>query len=221
MTTAAPPGDDAESPSVATRGGTRRGATTTVTTERSEDVAPPSTEGPIGGLTVDELIDLGVEPAPDDGATGDDGTIETAAAAESQRLRFVGAAGRLGRPALIPLATECDGVTSARFEGSDIALEDLDADPATFTVDTGGLDLGTRTVRFECGAGIEATFDLFLYRQNGAARGGANSIATASALGLGSLVLWFGLPAVLVEVDRRRRRSDSPPPPGPTGRPGP
>ncbi|MGF1596934.1 MAG: hypothetical protein ACFCVK_08365 [Acidimicrobiales bacterium] len=117
-------------------------------------------------------------------------------------------AGQQGRPATFDLLPQCAGVGLATADGADGPLLDVDQDPDTFTIDTGVLDLGTYLVSFDCGE-TTAAAKLFVYRQNGAQRGGANSIVTIAGLalagGVGLVTVPSLAPLVVPFVDERRR----------------
>jgi len=142
---------------------------------------------------------------------------ERAVIVGGQQLTLAGVSSLQGRRNVIGLAEECSGTDRAQIDGFELPVADVDTNPATFTLDAAGLDLGTRTITFDCGDDVEAAFDLLVYRQNGAERGGANSIAIATAVGLASLVALFGLPAVFGEPVPVRRRDERPPPLYPPG----
>jgi hypothetical protein len=90
-------------------------------------------------------------------------------------------------------------------DGTVVALADVDNDPDTFTVDTHQLDVGPHTVHLVCQGQVAAQARVVVYRQNGAARGEASSIALAGGVGLASMTVLVGRPAP-PGVRRRAKR---------------
>lgn len=104
---------------------------------------------------------------------------------DAESLTVAGVSARQGRRSVIALAEECNGADRASIEGLEHPLIDVDGDPATMTLDTDLLALGTRAATVDCGQGQIAAFDLLVYRQTGSGGGGATS---GALLGVGGLL---------------------------------
>ena len=113
-----------------------------------------------------------------------------------------------GRTAVLPLDATCADASTARLidpastastanPAGGRPLIDGDDDPTSFSFATTDLALGTYGVVIDCGQGRSIQSNVLLFRQNGAERGGANSIVVASSIGLGSTFALLGLPAML------------------------
>jgi hypothetical protein len=114
-----------------------------------------------------------------------------------------------GHDATFPLRA-CGSSPTARVDDPDRYLDDLDDDPATFTIDTAGLPPRTYQLVFECEDGGLGSAELFVYRQTGAERGGAESVVLATGVGLLAAITFGGfggLPPIVGEETRRRSRS--------------
>ena len=131
-------------------------------------------------------------------------------------LALTDSSSRQGGRATVDLGVGCVGATKGQVGGDRIVL-DVDDDPTTFSFPATDLELGTYSMIVDCGQGLMARSRLLIFRQNGAQRGGANSVVVVTSVGLGSTVVLFGLPALAPPagiVARRRRTGRSPMPPG-------
>ncbi|MCP3987536.1 MAG: hypothetical protein GY724_00555 [Actinomycetia bacterium] len=77
------------------------------------------------------------------------------------------------------------------------AIVDRDLDSTTFSFATSNLELGTYRLVVDCGRAVSVSSEIMIFRQNGAERGGANSVVLVTSIGFGSTVALFGLPALI------------------------
>lgn len=114
---------------------------------------------------------------------------------------------RQGRRLTIELVPECRQPGRGVLRPSDRRVADLDEEPDTFTFETTEVPIGSYTLAVDCGSGLTMQTDLLVFRQNGAERGGANSVVMATSVGLGSAAALLGLPGLLAAPSARRRDS--------------
>jgi hypothetical protein len=118
---------------------------------------------------------------------------------------------RLGNRATVPLTTSCAGATVANLDQTDGPIDDIDTDPATFTLDLSGAAIGSRILTIDCAGQPIGDLELLVYQQSWSPRVGSGEIALVGALGLGVLAGALGggaRPGVAVP---RRRRDIRPP----------
>jgi hypothetical protein len=109
-----------------------------------------------------------------------------------------------GRQATIDLDPDCPGATAGKLVTTTgqrpTPLVDTDLDASTFSFATGELDLGRYRLIVDCGQDTSVSPEIMIFRQNGAERGGANSIVLVTSVGFGSTVALFGLPALIAPI---------------------
>lgn len=100
----------------------------------------------------------------------------------------------------------CHGASTGWFEHRSAAIEDLDSEPKTFTLELDGTELGTRALALDCVDPASRDLELLVYRQNLAAPAGLGSVALVATIGLGATAGVLGATAITGPAPARRRR---------------
>lgn len=147
-----------------------------------------------------------VDTRSDDPGPGGGSSIPRGArSARSRQPEIEQISVKQGHQATFSLGTSCPGETTGRLNDGDQIREDLDDEPDRFTF-AADFDVGTHLVDIACGSQPVLRHQLMVFRQTGARRGGATSVVTGTAVGLGSALLLIGLPEMLAPIGRRHRR---------------
>ncbi len=191
-------------------GTTRRPARSTTVTSPPASASSP---GPAPFAPQATLSTVLVPPGAPLSAAGSASQSSTTPAATPAGAAPAGpeAVARGGDPLALDLPAGCPDVTRVVATPTDTAdgggpvrLTRLtSADPAIVVVDTTKLAVGTHLLQLDCGTGSPARATVSIFRQNGAARGEANSIVLAGGMGLASMAALVGRPG---PFNRRRVR---------------
>ncbi len=142
----------------------------------------------------DRVVDQDQAAGPG-GAPGADGPGSPPSAATSVRQ---------GGSLTFAVPGNCPNPVLGTLDPTGTVLADGDDRPGTFTIDATGLRLGSYLLSVQCENGLTVQSEVMVFRQNGATRGGANSVAAAGAVGLGSALALVGIPGPTQPPMRRR-----------------
>ncbi len=88
-----------------------------------------------------------------------------------------------------------------------VAIEDLDAEPKTFTLDVDGIELGTRVLALDCEDPTAGDLELLVYRQNLSGPAGLGTVALVTTIGMGATAGVLATSVTIGAPPARRRRA--------------